>query len=310
MIKPVILRKLESITDLPTIPVYISRILHKIDQDDANATALAKLIETDQSLTARVLRVANSPFYGFSRKISTIDLAVVVLGSNSIKEIVLSLVVQKFFTKINPNLFDAPAFWEYSVFCGSASRLMARKLKYKLAGEAFVAGLMHDIGILIIVEYFPNEFRTIRELIDNLELNLSEAEEKVLGTNHSEVGAWLARKWNLPDKLIFAIRNHHVPFFEIDTIESFSANKNAYAEELDTINQPLTAIVSLSEWFAEILGFKEWLGEKKKSRYYMDGSIFGNISASEILDSESEIALLRQEIVEEFNKASIFASMA
>jgi len=156
MLELTIQRKLESLRQLPTVPFVLSEVLNAVDNVNMSAAALASIIERDQSLAARVLAVANSPFYGFSRKISTIDLAIVVLGLNSIKEIVLSLVIKRFFTNIRRDLFDVNAFWQYSVFCGACSRLLARKLDYRIAGEAFVAGLTHDIGYIILIQYFIN----------------------------------------------------------------------------------------------------------------------------------------------------------
>lgn len=300
MLEPNILRKLERIKDLPTIPIVITEILAAIDNPNMSANKLAKLIEKDQGLTARVLKVANSPFYGFSRKISTVDLAIVIMGFNVLKEIVLSIVIKRFYSKILTQIFDIKAFWLYGLFCASTSRLLARKLGYKIAGEAFVAGLVHDIGILIIVEYFTEDYKKIKELSEVNSITHLEAEKQVLGSDHSEIGGWLAEKWNLPNQIIHSIKNHHTNFrkFKPSSIDNIN---------FDEIDEPLTAIVSLSEWFSTILGYKSWFNENLGIEFYLSDELFPSLSYHDFLDTDSAFYFLKQEIMNEYNKASIYS---
>lgn len=297
MIDERIKRKLESLRKLPTIPTLISKVLEVIDNPKASAATIAAAIERDQSLTARILRVANSPFYGFSRRISTIDLAVVVMGTNTIREIILSLVVQKFFNNSVNKVFNIKAFWEYSLFCGSTARLLARKLGYKLAGEAFVTGLMHDIGILILADNFPGKFKEILKKVNNENLNLPDTERSIIDCDHAEIGAFIAQKWNLPEQLCAAILNHHTPYSKI--------NKEAAGVEidLDEINQPLTAIVSISEWLAEALNQKKWISDQVPFNYYLGKELFDDIDDEDIYDKESAFNLFKTEVLEEFERA-------
>ncbi len=299
--------KLESIRNLPTIPIVVSELLSAIDNPKSSAASLAKIIEKDQALTIRVLRIANSPFYGYSRKISTIDLAIVILGFNTLKEIVLSLVVQRFFSKVNTKVFNIKEFWQYGLFCGSSSRYLSRKLGYKLAGEAFVAGLMHDIGILIIAEYFTPKYVEIKKYIKTHNVNLIDAEQAIMECTHSEIGAWLAEKWNLPEKLVASIRNHHInysyflKYFKND--DSYIADDDNLMNEID---QPLTAIVSLSEWFAHLLGFTSWLNEAPYPEFYLSSEVFGDFTQNDMMDTESAIYVLKTELLEEYANANIF----
>lgn len=301
-------RKLESIRELPTVPTVISQVLHAVDDADVAAARLAGMIEKDQTLTARVLRVANSPFYGFARKISTIDLAVVVLGLNTIKEIVLSLIVQKFFSRVTQKTFDVAGFWQYSVFCGAGSRLLARKLGYRLAGEAFVGGLMHDVGALVLIEYFTSEFNEIRELQNFKNISMVEAERDVLDTDHCEIGAWLAQKWNLPEQLCRAIRFHHSGFAEAKaaTDESGETPSGAPHNELF---QTLTAIVAMSEWFAIESGFKDWSGEPVIPELYLANEILSDLSQHDVLNPESALEVIKRDIMDEYEKAAAFIEL-
>lgn len=307
MLDPKIQKKLDALTELPTIPTVMSQVLSALDNPNLSATQLASIIERDQTLTAKVLRVANSPFYGFARRISTIDLAVVILGINVLKEIVLSLLVQKFFSRLSKNMFDVKSFWNYSLFCGSSARLIARKLGYKLAGEAFVAGLMHDLGILIIIENFRKQFGEIRKLQKTKGMSLVEAEMEILQATHSEVGLWLAEKWNLPPRLCLAIKNHHLSYKKL-----LPKDKNsALAEDVNfhEIEEPLTAIVSLSEWFAQEMGFKEWDKNYTRPDYYLSSELFEDLSDEDILHPESAFELLKKEMVEEYQKAAVISDL-
>lgn len=302
MLDAKIRRKLESLTELPTIPTIMSQVLSALDNPKLSAAQLASIIERDQALAAKVLKVANSPFYGFARRISTIDLAVVILGVNALKEIVMSLLVQKFFSRLRASLFDVKAFWHYSVFCGAAARLLARKLGYKLAGEAFVAGLTHDIGILILIEHFRTKFTEIRKLQSTLGLPLVIAEKKVLNCTHADIGAWIAERWNLPSKLCVAISNHHISYLEI---QKNISEMTAHEVNFNEIDQPLTAIVSMAEWFADQLGFKKWDMYIANTPYYLSKEVFEDLNEDDILSPDSAFEILKQEILEEFQKATI-----
>ncbi len=309
MLSQKILNKLESLTNLPTIPYVISEVLNAVDNTNISAGKIGRLIEKDQALTVKVLSVANSPFYGFSRKISTIDLAIVVIGLNSIKEIVLSLVIQKFFASARKDIFDINRFWKYSVFSGACSRVLARKLGYKLAGEAFVIGLMHDIGILILSQFFSSQFNEIRNLQKEKNMSLVEAEIKILECSHCDIGAWFCRKWNLPEQLHEAILNHHTSYLDFKMRLDDAANK----ENIDFMSisfadteQPLTVIVALAEWFAGEMGFKDWALEKTHSPLFLASEIIEEIREHDVLSPESALEIIKQEIIEEYEKAEIF----
>lgn len=298
-----ILDKLATIEELPSIPSVLGEALSAIDNPDTSAAHLARIVERDQSLTARILKVANSPFYGFSRKISTIDLAVVVMGMKTIKEIILTLLIKRLFSNVASDVLDVRAFWSYSVYCGAASRLLAKKLGYKVTGEAFVAGLMHDIGILIEAEYFTDLFEKFRHKQNYHDTSFVQLEKVVFGADHTEVGAWLSEKWNLPTNLTMAIRYHHTHYTNF--IENDKIHDNVNFNEID---QPLTAIVSLAEWFAELSGRKNWALESSQSSLYLSKEVLDNISEHDILEQNSAFEMLSLEIESEFEKASTISS--
>ncbi len=202
----------EKVIGLPSLPTVVTQLINLVGDPATSARDISQLISADQALTAKILKVANSAFYGFPRKIATVQLAIVVLGFETVKNLGLSVAVLKRFHagKAHP-LFDRQQFWEHAIGCGVAARMLVRKRNRKLEGEAFVAGVLHDIGKLILIEYFPDEFGESLELACDELLTISEAEMKVIGVTHAEIGGWLAEKWNLPESLVQAITYHHNP---------------------------------------------------------------------------------------------------
>ncbi|MCZ6632274.1 MAG: HDOD domain-containing protein [bacterium] len=203
----------EKIIQLPTLPTIVTQLIALVGNPRSSAREVAQLVSTDQALTAKILKVANSAFYGFAREIATVQLAIVVLGLEMVKNLGLSVtVLKRFSTGREHRLFDRQRFWEHAIGCGVAGRLLARRLKQNsLADEAFVAGVLHDIGKLILIEYFTDEFSEALELAEAEAISIEAAEEKTLGVTHAEIGGWLAEKWNLPQNLVNAIALHHHP---------------------------------------------------------------------------------------------------
>ena len=292
-------RKLENLKDLPSIPSVISTVLNEIESPNYNARYIAKLIEQDQGLTARILKMANSPSYGLVRTISTIDTAIIILGSNTIKEILISLLVQKIFTKTRSKVLNSKSFWQYSIFCGAASRFIARKMKYKIVSEAFVTGLMHDIGILVAVDNFRSNFSKVRQLQLEKGYSIIEAELEILECTHSDIGAWITEKWNFPEKISNAIKFHHIPFYisdEEDYSEDFISNP-----ALNKLKHPLAVITSISEWFAFECGIKTW-DKNKEPTYYVTNEFIMDMVDDELLSYDSALIVLKQGIMDEYEK--------
>jgi HD-like signal output (HDOD) protein len=190
--------KVQSIIQLPALPTIAMEIVDLVDNPKTSASRLGKLISTDQALTAKVLKIANSPFYGFPRKISTIDFAIIVLGYDALKEIVISISLVSSLQKKSDAMFDAKGFWDHAIMSGVLARRLARDLGYRVSGEVFVGGLLHDMGVSVLHRYFKSEHKRIIEIIRDTDLTALEAEESVLGVTHADVGGWLAERWNLP----------------------------------------------------------------------------------------------------------------
>jgi HD-like signal output (HDOD) protein len=204
-------KKVQSIIQLPPLSSVSMEVVELVDNPKTSAAQLGKVISTDQALTAKVLKIANSPFYGYPRKISTIDFAIIVLGFDALKEIVVSISLMNALQRKDDKYFNPKVFWDHSIATGVIARRLARDLGYRVSGEVFVAGLLHDMGISVLHRYFSNEFKRIVEVVRDSELTFLESEESILGVTHAQVGGWLAERWNLPDHLIEALSFHHTP---------------------------------------------------------------------------------------------------
>ncbi|MCP3898374.1 MAG: HDOD domain-containing protein [Desulfobacteraceae bacterium] len=205
-------KKLAKIKNLPTLPLVTSNVIKLIQNPDSTAYELAEAISQDQSLATKVLKTANSAYYGFPGKITTINYAVVVLGLNNIKNIVLSTSIMEQFAKTDETpLFDRKDFWKHSLLCGMISKKISEHMGIKNSEEMFMCGLLHDFGKLILDNFLHDEFVLALELARDKKISLLKAENKIFTFNHSGIGALLLKKWNLPPSLVKAVEFHHYP---------------------------------------------------------------------------------------------------
>lgn len=198
-----------SVDFLPTL--QSSLMIDFFNNENLTPARLADLINRDQSLTARILALANSPVYGFSKKISTIEMAISVLGIKTIKDFVFGFSLFNATLDKGDRYFLSDEYNQHSYLCGYVAQLLAYDFNYPVKSEAFVAGLLHDIGIPIIHRYMNKEFQLISELKFYRRISQTKAEKLILGKTHCEIGATVVSKWNFPDNLVDVIENHHSP---------------------------------------------------------------------------------------------------
>jgi putative nucleotidyltransferase with HDIG domain len=187
---------------LPTLPGIITKLNVLSENDKTSVQEMAKLVASDQVLSARILKLANSPSYGFYR-ISSISNAMILLGVNVVKSLALSSSIFEIMEK------NSIGLWEHSLGAGVAANIISRRLKLPECEEISTAALLHDIGKVIIRINFGDDYQHLLDLVENNNIMMREAEMDSLGIDHAEVGAWLAKSWHLPEKLIEPISCHH-----------------------------------------------------------------------------------------------------
>jgi putative nucleotidyltransferase with HDIG domain len=205
--------------DLPAMPQVASKVLELSSDPNTSAQQLQQIIADDQAMTARILKIANSAMYSCSRKVKTLTEAIVMLGFNSIRSLVVTSAARNLYNTRNSTTgLKERLLWEHSIGVAFACRLLVQDRMPALAEEAFLAGLMHDIGKLVLNLQVPDEFDEIVQLVYNDNETFSQTEKTILGFDHAEVGARLVNKWNLSPMLEDTILNHHNP--EAMTVEN------------------------------------------------------------------------------------------
>ena len=201
---------IQSIQDLPTLSTVITKMVEMLDSQEASPKELADLIAQDQSILSAILKLVNSAFYGFPRKITSVHQAVVILGFSTVKSIALGASIFKAKPrKGGKEVFDRNALWVHSLGVATASKLIAQKIGHSDTDEAFVAGLLHDVGKVVFDTQFPDEFRDVVEKAEDENILLLEAERELLGLDHAEAGQILLFKWQLPLPVVNAVGFHH-----------------------------------------------------------------------------------------------------
>ena len=228
------------INNLPAFSVVVSKVLRVVDNPISSARDIEKVVKYDQVLASKILKMANSAYYGYAGKISTLSQGVVILGLNTLRALLLTVSASKIMNKkLLGYRLEEGRFWEHSVLTALGSRDLANKLRYKNPEEAFVGGLLHDIGKLVLDRHVLKNRGIIEDIINKEGVPLTEAEREVLGINHANVGRRMAEKWNFPPVLSEVINFHHEP-------ERARENKELVAV-VSIINAVSLGLTTLSE---------------------------------------------------------------
>jgi len=203
---------INKIDDLPSLPLIIHKILSLTQDENSQTSQLAKVISNDQALTAKVLRIANSPLYHVSSVVTSISHAVTLLGFRTIRNLALGLSTIDTFNESEDSQFlPRQQFWEHSLACAHCCKAVADRIRHRLPDEAFVGGLLHDIGRMVFTQFFPESFNhALREALVTRR-PLIDLEREEVGIPHTLVGKLLLQKWKLPPSLADAVQSHHKP---------------------------------------------------------------------------------------------------
>ncbi len=198
-------KRVQLIKNLPTLPGMIEQISRAVESKRFSAADIGKLISRDQVLTAKVLKLANSAFFGLSRKVGSLTQALVLLGFDVVKGLILTSSV---FDLMKHRSVD---LWKHSMAVATAASLLTAQLELEDGEEVSLAGLLHDLGKVVIRAHMAEDSEAIERLVESENITVRQAEQQVLGFTHSEVGQWLAESWKLPEQLSEPIRLHHHP---------------------------------------------------------------------------------------------------
>lgn len=198
----------KSVRELPALPVIVIELMSTMDQEDAGGNELAEKLSRDQALTAKTLRLANSSFYGMQSKVTSIQQAIAILGFNGVRTLVTTAAVIGSFSGSKSGTFDFLAFWRHSVATAVCAKLLAKSLHLN-QDYAFMIGLLHDIGRLVLVTSSPEHYAEVLNHRAQRDCCLLDAELAVLGVPHTIVGGALAAHWKFPLLMQKAIESHH-----------------------------------------------------------------------------------------------------
>lgn len=209
---PTLAKALDKVTEISAIPEITTRIMDVVENPKATARDMHDIVKCDPALAARVLKVVNSAFYGLPSQIANLDRAIIMLGLSAVKNIALAASISRLFTP-EPicEQFEARDLWKHSIAVGVCSRLLARKVTREFAEEAFVAGLVHDMGLLIEHQLFGAKLRQVALRCFHQIEDFRTVERELIGADHEAFGAALAVKWKFPQSLRNAIAYHHDP---------------------------------------------------------------------------------------------------
>jgi putative nucleotidyltransferase with HDIG domain len=277
----------KKLADLPPLPAVVARIMESVNNPETSASDLNRLIAMDQGLSSKVLRIVNSAYYGFPKRISTITNAVVILGFNTVRNLVLGVSA---FGLLNqkgiPYGLNRAKFWEHSVATALAGSIMAKRRLIKMRTapeEAFIGGLLHDIGTLFLDSYFPVQYAVAMAFAAREKKASWEAEGMVLGIDHVTVGKRIGEYWNFPPHLIAMIYGHHEP----------GKQKEHY---------DLTAIIHAADWLAWECGYAA-------SEHTAGHDLLPEVEEWLAFDAETW-GLVKKELAEQFKACEALLQMA
>ncbi len=231
---PGILELVNKTVKLPTIPNVLLKLNEVVKDPESSADDVARVISVDPAITTNILRIVNSAYYGLQVRVSSITLAVSIMGFNLTKKVALKAAIFSVFGKKRDPIpeFNPEDFWKHSLFTGVAAKVLASEspnFSSFQPEDLYICGLLHDIGKIILYESSPEIFQKALRLSIKQEIPLFQAEEEIMGFKHSDVGSVLAIKWFLPEDLTIAIRYHHSPVN-------------------DPFHKSLSALIHLADW--------------------------------------------------------------
>lgn len=237
---------------LVSLPEICMKINEMVDDPKCSAARIGKVIGKDAALTARLLKIVNSAFYRFPSRIETVSRAITIIGYRELRDLLFATTVSGIFERISIDLVNLDSFWRHGIYSGILSRIIATNCQVLHSERLFVAGLMHDIGQLIISYKLPTLMRAAIDLSEKESVPLYEAEQQIIGFTHAEVGAELMRAWQFPETQQDVARYHHNPSAAKENILEvhivYLANIIAHVAETGLVDSENLAKIDKQVW--------------------------------------------------------------
>ena len=211
---------LDKMNDIPTLPVVATKVTEMINDPNSSSGDIADVLKKDQVLTAKVLKLINSPYYGIPGEVTDVKRALAYLGFNTLAQLVLSVSVISLFSEKNNSRFSLQDFWKHALGTAVASEVIAKKIGYAKPEECFTCGLLHDVGKIVLLQIAPEEFKKVLHLAETEKISFFEAERKLEIPGHGYLGEYIADKWRLPMVIRMSIRYHHTDVSGMETMLS------------------------------------------------------------------------------------------
>lgn len=208
-LKKEIFLRLSTIENLPVMPQIAMDIMSYVDDEETSIQEIADIISKDPSLSAQILKVANSAFYSLRRNVGSLELAIILLGLREIKNIIFMMSIFRLFPEDSEFCFNEIDYLKHSILTGQTAKALCKLLELKFDSSPFLLGLLHDIGKIFLDQNFHENYSQIIEEANKNRSSIYDIEEDVLGTNHAEIGAKIASSWNFPLEFVDCIRHHH-----------------------------------------------------------------------------------------------------
>lgn len=205
---------IDTIENIPTLPVISQQVMDINEEDPNSHRKYVDIIEKDQALSVKLLKLANSAFYGSLSRVSSVDNAIVRLGVKEVRSVVLAFSVLDFFSNEDDEGYDRNLFWKHAIVCSQVAKYLGNHYRIRDDDTLFIAGLIHDVGKVVVDEYFHEEFLEILDVISKKHTTFSQAEKAVLGTTHYQIAAKLLKQWRFPAKVIMQVLYHHAPWHD------------------------------------------------------------------------------------------------
>lgn len=205
-------RILKELDEMPPLPDVVTKVIQMTKNPDVSASQLNKVISMDQALTANILKLCNSAYYGLPRVISSVTQAVMYLGFHTVRNLVMTCTMQDMYGgRMGGYGYKEGGLWKHSVAVALGSQILCKKIRPGLNDTAFTAGLLHDLGKMVLNKFVGERFEEIKKVVEEKNIPMHEAEVQVFGFDHALIGAKISDQWNFPPELVQAIGFHHHP---------------------------------------------------------------------------------------------------